>query len=92
MPLFECAKCGNIENTALSLGSWHNHRTGKPMICSACANPNGWHGNFKERKATDHDRFNGSLQWIMYNGKQIQIFVEDAVRFYLENHPQFKED
>jgi len=92
MPLFECAKCGNIENTALSMGSWNNLHDKKPMICSACANPKGWHGNFPERKANDHDRLSGSLQYIMWNGKQVEIWVKDAVKFYLENYPRFNED
>lgn len=90
MPLFECAVCGNIENTALSMGSWCNLHEGKPMVCSACANPKGWHKQFTEQKADDHDRFSGRLQWIMYKGKQVQIFVEDSVKYYLENHPDFK--
>lgn len=90
MPLFECAECSSIENTALSAGSWCNLKEGKPMICSACANPNGWHDRFKQCKADDSDRFSGRLQWIMWEGKQIPLYLKDAVKYYLENHPDFK--
>jgi hypothetical protein len=35
MPLFACAKCNALENTALS-NYWINQRDGKPLVCSAC--------------------------------------------------------
>lgn len=45
MPLFKCAECGSLENTALG-DYWY--RTGhekKPPRCSECAEGK-WHGRF----------------------------------------------
>lgn len=55
MPLFRCASCNTIENTALSMCSWVEKCEGKPMLCSACCpkqTPQGgkWHGAFKREK------------------------------------------
>jgi hypothetical protein len=69
MPLFECT-CGNIENTALTMGSWGNLHEKKPMLCSRCYHGR-WHGRFPEKKATDKDRYSGRLQWVMQNDKQL---------------------
>lgn len=44
-PIFKCSKCGCLENTALTRGSWH-----KPfnnMQCSECSTGK-WHGKFKK--------------------------------------------
>lgn len=45
MSLFECGKCGVIENTAVTSGSWLNQSKGKPMLCSECTDGK-WHGLF----------------------------------------------
>lgn len=47
MSLFECSKCGVIENTAVTSGSWSNlyGNPKKPMECSECADGQ-WHGLF----------------------------------------------
>ena len=49
MSLFQCEKCGCLENTALC-GYWF--RKGK-ALCSKCdPNIGKWHGAFKRRKPT----------------------------------------
>lgn len=51
MPLFICSRCGIVDNTALSLGSWPNRAKGKPMLCSACCpDQMKWHGRFERRQ------------------------------------------
>lgn len=47
MSLFDCSKCGVIENTACTSGSWGNlcSKPPKPMLCSECADGK-WHGLF----------------------------------------------
>ena len=43
MPLFQCQKCGVVENTALSLCSWIS----KKKLCSECCPAQKkWHGKF----------------------------------------------
>lgn len=44
MPLFNCSKCGVVENTALG-AYWYNSCKGKPVLCSECATGK-WHGEF----------------------------------------------
>ena len=46
MPLFECSKCGSIENTVL--GCYWNNR--KKPLCSECCHGK-WHGKFKKESA-----------------------------------------
>jgi hypothetical protein len=49
MPLFNCSKCGTIENTALG-AYWYNRAKDLPVLCSECATGT-WHGQFaKEQK------------------------------------------
>lgn len=51
MPLFKCAKCGVVENTALSLCSWNYHFGGKKPLCSQCCpEQKCWHNRFKRTK------------------------------------------
>jgi hypothetical protein len=47
MPLFNCSKCGAVENTALG-AYWWNRRKGKPVLCSEC-DTGKWHGMFPKR-------------------------------------------
>lgn len=48
MPIFQCSKCGCIENTALC-HYWINR---KDPICSECDPEIGkWHGRFQKRSA-----------------------------------------
>lgn len=64
MPIFQCQKCGCVENTALS-GFWlrdmrflRAKREGRevekgPALCSACDPEIGvWHGEFEQLAAT----------------------------------------
>lgn len=44
MPLFNCSKCGVIENTALG-AYWYNRAKGKLVLCSEC-DTGSWHGRF----------------------------------------------
>jgi hypothetical protein len=44
MPLFNCSKCGVVENTALG-EYWYNKAKGKPVLCSECGEGK-WHGRF----------------------------------------------
>jgi hypothetical protein len=44
MPLFNCSRCGVIENTALG-AYWHERAKGRPVLCSECATGK-WHGRF----------------------------------------------
>lgn len=44
MPLFNCSKCGVIENTALG-AYWNERRKGLPVLCSECVTGT-WHGRF----------------------------------------------
>lgn len=49
MSLFQCEKCGCVENTATSNWAW-NQCEGKPDLCSACDEKIGeWHGIFERR-------------------------------------------
>lgn len=51
MPLFQCTKCGCVENTATS-NYWFNKSHGKPLQCSECDPAIGkWHGVFEKRSA-----------------------------------------
>jgi hypothetical protein len=57
MPLFRCASCGSVENTALS-NYWMLGHDGEwfaiaaPPLCSACDPKIGeWHGAFPRRSA-----------------------------------------
>jgi hypothetical protein len=52
MPLFECSKCGIVENTAVTSGSWINKASGKPMLCSECADGK-WHGLFPRQTVAE---------------------------------------
>lgn len=48
MPLFNCSKCGVVENTALTLCSWTYKSSDKPMLCSQCCpEQKKWHKRFK---------------------------------------------
>lgn len=61
MPLFECAKCHCVENTALS-GFWEQemkaHQETKPLepICSECETGE-WHGKFPKQLVSDTQYF-----------------------------------
>jgi len=43
MPLFKCSRCGSLENSALTMGSWSNPPD--KMLCSFCTTGK-WHGMF----------------------------------------------
>lgn len=44
MPLFNCSRCGVVENTALG-AYWYNRAKKKPVLCSEC-DTGRWHGKF----------------------------------------------
>ena len=51
MPLFQCVKCGCIENTAVC-NYWINKHKEKPLDCSECDKSIGkWHGMFEKKSA-----------------------------------------
>lgn len=48
MPLFECATCHAVENTACTTGAWYARSKGEPMTCSECKDGK-WHGMFPKK-------------------------------------------
>lgn len=50
MPLFNCSKCGVVENTALG-AYWYERVKGKPVLCSECKTGE-WHGRFAKSYET----------------------------------------
>jgi hypothetical protein len=55
MPLFECEKCGTVDNTALT-NFWMAQRDDKPKLCSECDPEIGkWHGRFPRMTRAEHD-------------------------------------
>lgn len=55
MPLFNCSKCGVVENTALG-AYWMNRARDRPVLCSEC-DTGTWHGEFSktfEEVESDH--------------------------------------
>lgn len=53
MPLFECSKCGTVDNTALDGNYWAAQLDKNPVLCTECVTGK-WHGEF------DKDRLTGS--------------------------------
>ena len=53
MPIFECSKCGCIENTAASNYVAQKYaKPPKPLLCSECDPEIGkWHGMFEKQPA-----------------------------------------
>lgn len=51
MPLFQCAQCGCVENSALA-NYWQRTSERLPLLCSAC-DPTiaRWHNRFPQRSA-----------------------------------------
>lgn len=57
MPLYECTKCGALENTAAGpywIEQMEAHRTGGPFkpTCSLCSYGK-WHGLFEKKNAKE---------------------------------------
>lgn len=48
MPLFNCSRCGVIENTALG-AYWYERMKGEPVLCSECSTGT-WHGRFPKQQ------------------------------------------
>jgi len=48
MPLYECQKCGTVENTAC--GNFWNAESVSEAVCSEC-HTGTWHGRFDKMKA-----------------------------------------
>lgn len=46
MPLFNCSRCGVVENTALG-DYWYARAKGNPVLCSECSTGE-WHGKFEK--------------------------------------------
>lgn len=55
MPIFECRKCGCVENTAVSGYWWKSYKDpSRIALCSECDPEIGkWHGMFEKKKAAD---------------------------------------
>lgn len=52
MPLFQCEKCGCIENTACADGYWCSIINNSLKICSECDSQTAkWHDRFPKRDA-----------------------------------------
>lgn len=49
MPIFICAKCKCLENTALTPSYWANLSEPDRQICSECSTGK-WHKRFKKEK------------------------------------------
>lgn len=65
MPLFECTKCGAVENTALC-----NFWLTRPAICSECDPEIGqWHGRFPKKSVAVY-LAGGKDRWIDYPAKE----------------------
>ena len=70
MPLFECSKCGCIENTALSRywGRFMNHVEGEefpPALCSECdPEIKEWHDQFPKVSAKGCSVDEGGFLWM----------------------------
>jgi hypothetical protein len=75
MPLFKCAKCHAIENTALS-----NHAVdwceGRDPICSECETGR-WHGRFPKRHAVG---MNLASDGFLYSDEAVADCAERFVR------------
>ena len=51
MPIFECSKCGCVENTTVS-NYWEDRLKGKDPLCSECDPKIGkWHNKFPKESA-----------------------------------------
>lgn len=61
MPLYECTKCGVVENTALT-NFWASHLESRPALCSQCDPEIGkWHGRFPKKTVSEYtEEFPGS--------------------------------
>lgn len=54
MPLFQCAQCGCVENTALGDFWWRRDHDKLPPLCSGCSPTIGkWHGQFPQEQPGD---------------------------------------
>lgn len=56
MPLFECEKCGTVDNTGLT-NFWQSYGSNPPgpSLCSACDPEIGkWHGRFDQRTVAEY--------------------------------------
>lgn len=56
MPLFECSKCGTVDNTALTNFWWDVKQEKKPALCSECDPAIGkWHGKFRKSTVAEYN-------------------------------------
>lgn len=64
MPIFQCSKCGCVENTALCNYWWGVVHDKKPPLCSECDPEIGkWHGKFEKKSAKGMLLDNEGLLW-----------------------------
>ncbi len=77
MPLYRCAKCGSVENTALG-GYWaqgYNARVAGEKhvpLCSACNPAIGeWHGRFERKQADGYLVDRGGFLWTEAESKRV---------------------
>lgn len=63
MPLFECSKCGCLDNTAIAGYWWRVNKENKSPLCSECNPEIGkWHNEFEKIPVKD------SGYWIAEDG------------------------
>lgn len=82
MPLFQCSKCGCIENTAVS-NYWTRNLVRKgiekpnnPPLCSECdPEIEKWHGNFEKKSAVGYFIDKDGFLWSKDNLKQLPAHV-----------------
>ena len=55
MSIFQCSKCGCVENTACCDYWWEVYHEKKPALCSECNPKIGrWHGRFEKQPASGY--------------------------------------
>jgi len=62
MPLFECSKCGCVENTALG-EYWSSRYDRVAPTCSECANGE-WHGRFEKQTTEQAGYIHGETGYL----------------------------
>lgn len=54
MPLFECTRCGTVDNTALSPTFWRKHTDRVPVLCTECETGT-WHGEWEKQTVAQYE-------------------------------------
>lgn len=81
MPLFECAECHAIDNTALGSFWWRVLQDRLPALCTACDPEFGaWHNKFPKTTLTEYRA--------LHPDSPIQYTVEVVTAMNLKTPPQ----